>query len=529
MADLTSQELAAKLRGERFKPGGPEARRASDPIADTAMVVTLDELRPYELNPRVVRNPRFDDIKASIRERGLEVAPPITRRPGEAHFIIRNGGNTRLSILNELWQETKEQRFFRVSCLFRPWTARGEILALTGHLAENELRGELTFIERALGVEKLRELYSGESGEALTQKELSERLRQDGYPIGQSHISRMQDAIRHLLPSMPKILYGGLGKHQVERLIGLRRGAQRIFEGHAAKQPVAVDFDDLFHDVSAAFDLEPATFNVQRLQDELIGQIATLFGADYDALMLALVDAEAWQKSLLREPAGQPETTPAVAPTARQQTQPPQPASPAPAARPVQKAPRLPAIEERPAAPPTTERALLKPAGELRPAVPKKSHPQLLSDLWEIAPSLCEPQRLRECIGALGREIALEANIASSIEAIKEGIGFVCLRPKSGDPPPESDDIRARATLSLLSSLSSGYIPRQPAVDGACLADGLAPLLHGMVPNPRPPSTFTRLSDEGLLKLFRLIRLARRLVDLESGRPDHADTPCDGR
>lgn len=202
MADLTSQELAAKLRGERFKPGGPEVARASDPIANTAMVVTLDELRPYELNPRIVRNPRYDDIKASIRERGLEAPPPITRRPGEAHYIIHNGGNTRLSILRELWQETRDERFFRLSCLFRPWTARGEILALTGHLAENELRGELTFIERALGVDKLRELYEREAGGALTQKELSDRLRRDGYPIGQSHISRMQDAIRCLLPSM---------------------------------------------------------------------------------------------------------------------------------------------------------------------------------------------------------------------------------------------------------------------------------------------------------------------------------------
>lgn len=527
MADLTSQELAAKLRGERFKPVGPEALRASDPIADTTMVVTLDELRPYELNPRVVRNPRFDEIKASIRERGLEVAPPITRRPGEAHFIIRNGGNTRLSILNELWQETKEQRFFRISCLFRPWTERGEILALTGHLAENELRGELTFIERALGVEKLRELYGGESGEALTQKGLSERLRQDGYPISQSHISRMQDAIRHLLPSMPKILYGGLGKHQVERLLSLRRGAQRIFERHAAKQPVAVDFDALFHDVSAAFDLEPATFNVQRLQDELIGQIATLFGADYDALMLTLVDAEAWQQSLLREPAQQQETTPAVVPTARQQIQSPQPPSSAAAARPVQKAPRLAAIEERPA-PATTEGELPKPAGEPRPAVTRHSDPQFLSDLWDIAPSLREPQQLREHIGALGREIALEASVVSSIEAIEGGIGFVCHSHKSG-PQTEGDDIRARATLSLLSSLSSGYTPRRLAVDGVRLADGLAPLLQGMFANPRPQSTVTRLSDEGLIKLFRLIRLARRLVDLESGHTGHADTSRDHR
>ena len=103
------------------------------------------------------------EIKASIRERGLDAPPAITRRPGEAHYIIRNGGNTRLAILRELWSETKDERFFRIPCLFRPWPERGEIVALTGHLAENELRGGLTFIERALGVEKAREFYEQES------------------------------------------------------------------------------------------------------------------------------------------------------------------------------------------------------------------------------------------------------------------------------------------------------------------------------------------------------------------------------
>src|SRR3546814_4247422 len=83
-----------------------------------------------------------DLIKASIRERGLDAAPAITRRPGEDHYIIRNGGNTRLAILRELWSETKDEQFFRISCLFRPWPSRGEVVMLTGHLAENELRGD---------------------------------------------------------------------------------------------------------------------------------------------------------------------------------------------------------------------------------------------------------------------------------------------------------------------------------------------------------------------------------------------------
>lgn len=230
MAKLSTRDMASKLAGGGFDSSGQATDALADPVADTPMTVTLDELRPYELDPRMVRNPLYDEIKESIRERGLDAPPAITRRPGADHFIIRNGGNTRLAILRELWSETREERFFRISCLYRRWLDRGEIVALTGHLVENELHGGLSFIERALGVEKLRELYEEEDGKPVTQSELARRLRADGYPVLQPHISRMREAIEHLLPAIPSVLYGGLGRHQVEQLNSLRRSGRRSWE-----------------------------------------------------------------------------------------------------------------------------------------------------------------------------------------------------------------------------------------------------------------------------------------------------------
>ena len=300
MAELTPQDMAAKLLADRFEHSGPVADALSDPIADTPMTVTLDQLQPYDLNPRVTRNPRYDEIKASIRERGLDAPPAITRRPGETHYIIRNGGNTRLAILRELWSETKDERFFRISCLFRPWPERGEIIALTGHLAENELHGGLSFIERALGVEKARELYEQESGQTLTQSELARRLSADGYPIAQPHISRMQDAVRYLLPAIPSVLYGGLGRPQVERLTALRRASARIWEARGASKRLAVDFPSLFNDVLAVFDGDTDGFSIKRVQDELIGQMAELLEADYDSLTLEIGETETIRGRFMR-------------------------------------------------------------------------------------------------------------------------------------------------------------------------------------------------------------------------------------
>ena len=302
MAEMTSQDMAGKLLAAGFERSGPSATALSDPIADTPMVVTLDQLRPYDHDPRKKRNSAYDEIKASIRERGLDAAPAITRRPGDTHYIIRNGGNTRLAILRELWAETKDESFFRISCLFRPWPARGEIVALTGHLAENELRGGLTFIERALGVEKAREFYEEESGATLSQSELARRLVADGYPVQQSHISRMADAVRYLLPAIPTVLYGGLGRHQVERLSVMRKACERTWEYYAKGRSLQLDFDNFFQEVLSQFDTQADEFAPQRVQDELIGQMSELLGVNYDVLALDLTESENRYRVLVSDP-----------------------------------------------------------------------------------------------------------------------------------------------------------------------------------------------------------------------------------
>lgn len=257
------------------------------------MVITLNRLRPYEHNPRINRNPLFAEIKASIKSRGLEAPPPITRRPGEEHYIIRNGGNTRLAILNELWTETRDEQFFRIHCLFRPWPRRGDIVALTGHLAENDLHGELTFVERALGIEQAREFYEREAGQPVSQRELARLLAADGYPVSQPHISKMQDTVHYLLPAIPTVLYAGLGKPQIERLITLRRSAERTWVQHALRG--GIEFEALFTEVLSTFDGQPA-FSYERFQDELIHQMQQPLGKDYNWLKLDILEGRAPEK-----------------------------------------------------------------------------------------------------------------------------------------------------------------------------------------------------------------------------------------
>ncbi|HDU2445167.1 TPA: ParB family protein, partial [Klebsiella pneumoniae] len=488
--------------------------------------------------PRKKRNPAYEDIKASIRERGLDAAPAITRRPGEDHYIIRNGGNTRLAILRELWSETKDERFFRISCLFRPWPSRGEVVMLTGHLAENELRGGLTFIERALGVEKAREFYEQESGAALSQSELARRLAADGFPVQQSHISRMNDAVRYLLPAIPTVLYGGLGRHQVERLSVMRKACMLAWERYAKGRMLVQDFDDFFQEVLSQFDTQADEFAPQRVQDELIGQMSELLGIDYDVLALDLTESESRHRALVSDPT--PPSAPPALPEPGTMAHPPAasaPSAPTPAVTPGSRdreagsgADGSPAgspvaapgdlLQGHIVSPaPTTERLQSiqrMVADELGDALPDFSANVLqsipvqagglypISDVWHIDAGLDTPDRLRIHIAQFAREIAGEAGLDQCIEERADGVGFAC--HASAQPPSP----QGRAVLALLASLA-GQSFTDADLDGGQLASDLPALLHGQGDATR------RLSDTALVKLFRLLRLARRLLDLESG------------
>lgn len=561
MAEFTPQEMAGKLMADAFSRSGPTAQALSAPIVETPMVVTLDELRPYELDPRITRNPLYDEIKASIRERGLDAPPPITRRPGANHYIIRNGGNTRLAILRELWSETKDVRFFRIPCLFRPWPERGEIIALTGHLAENELHGGLTFIERALGVEKARELYEQEIGKPLSQSELARRLSADGYPIQQPHISRMQDTVRYLLPTIPNVLYNGLGRHQVEKLAVLRKAAELTWEKQASGKPLGIDFETLFHDVLAPFDALPADFSIRRVQDELVGQMAELLDADYNVLELDIDNTEHRQRAVSSPPPAV-EATPTIAipeagtvppppPSNRQDdaairfprttttdtaSSPAQPQEPdsGPNNRdrdantearlqghivsPVASTERLQAIQHLVAE--QSGESMLGFADNVLQAIPVQAGGLFpISDVWYIDPGLDSPDRLRIHIAQFAREIAEEADLTDHIEPLNVGIGFACQAPQQD---AGSTSMFGRTLLALLRALSVHYGAELSVFDhdDFRLDDGLGSLMLGT--DISDAAARHRLSDSGLVKFFRLVRLARRLWDLEAS-PDEID------
>lgn len=539
MKKPTQEEITDKLLLGPF-PQGQELEQVSDPLTDTPMQVTLEQLRPYEHNPRFIRNPLYNDIKTSIRERGLDQPPPITRRPGEQHFIIRNGGNTRLAILGELWQETRDEKFFRIHCLFRPWT--NEVAALLGHLAESDLHGQLTFIERALAIAKLKAMFEP-NGAALSQRELSKRLTAGGYPISQSHISRMLDTLEHLLPAIPHTLYAGLGKSQIERLISLRGQAERTWNRYPC---ATLTFTELWLDTLASFDAEPDTFDTELIQDELLERMGRALGQSYRMLALELMDtprpiqvsgivtdtAPAISQSTSTldhdsaavspsssgdsaSSANQPTADlPAAEITAALTTDERQAPIDAHVVAPASTTPRVQQIREQIAhevfgeALPDFEECAVT-------AIPVQAgglHP--VSDIWYIEQPLDTPAQLRMAIANLAREMAGYAGHADSVLKQEDGLGFALRVERLDLDTPRATGIHLLLTALLRAQDEVDWEDRKqlPSALFGQLLLGIYQL--PLANRPTQDVGLERLPDTLLIKLYRLIRLARRLIDL---------------
>jgi len=217
----------------------------------TAMLLQVDQIQPYERNPRHGKNPEYDRIKASIRANGLDQPLVITQRPGTTDYVVHSGGNTRLVALQELYAETGDDLFSQAQCLFKPWSCESDVLL--AHLRENDLRGALIFIDKAMAIFDIKQLLEDELEiEEISLRKLQMVLATGGYSLSPGLISRMGYAVNRLLPVIPQALNAGLGRPQIQRIRALDRAALQIWRKYALGDDES--FGDVFSTLCQRYD-----------------------------------------------------------------------------------------------------------------------------------------------------------------------------------------------------------------------------------------------------------------------------------
>jgi ParB family protein of integrating conjugative element (PFGI_1 class) len=250
----------------------------ADPPASMLIQVEIEAIQPYDLNPRRTENPEFfARLCESILAQGLDNPIPITRRPGEAHYRVAAGGNTRLKALQRLHEQSpNDERFAKVSCIFRPFTS--EIDLITAHLRENELRDSLLFIDHAHAIVALKRRLEEdpETGGALSDAAYERWLLRMGHKVSRRDIRRMEYAVTWLDEAIPVALRRGGGPRLIDIIGNLHRYYGDFWEDLEPEVRGATAFDPLFLNVLSAHDGE--TLPIELIKDSLNQRVQDVTG-----------------------------------------------------------------------------------------------------------------------------------------------------------------------------------------------------------------------------------------------------------
>ncbi len=119
-------------------------------------LVNINEIIQFEGNPRKYHDPdEYNSIKESIRACGVQHPIHIAKRPNQNKYVVAKGGNTRLQILKELYQETNDSKYLKIPAIFVNYLSEEAILI--DHITENDKRANPCFFDKAAGYAELRD------------------------------------------------------------------------------------------------------------------------------------------------------------------------------------------------------------------------------------------------------------------------------------------------------------------------------------------------------------------------------------
>jgi ParB family protein of integrating conjugative element (PFGI_1 class) len=178
--DLAKAVAAAGLANQTplGVAASPAAMLTAQELKSTIRL-TLDQVDFFERNPRHKRNQKYLEIKASIKARGLDHNLHVTRRPGSKRYLLSKGGRTRYSILRELWEETKDRKFYELDFIYEDY--KGEVDLLAGHLSENLNRDDMCFWDKAKGYVDMKQEIEQNLG-GLTYEQVIDQFKANGIP-----------------------------------------------------------------------------------------------------------------------------------------------------------------------------------------------------------------------------------------------------------------------------------------------------------------------------------------------------------
>jgi integrating conjugative element protein (TIGR03761 family) len=185
-------------------------------------------------------------------------------------------------------------------------------LGFAAHMIENELRGKMSLIDKALGLQALKVEIETESGAELSRNALVRKLAESGYTISKRHLIRFQYAAETLYPLIPTALRSGMGRPQVDALRALET-AFRAYWIDAGRDPDP--FQTIWKD--ALLMLDGPEFDVALARQGLESRLAGLLEHPVSRIRIAVDALLSGRRGSIEElEDGEPPSPPTVPGTA---------------------------------------------------------------------------------------------------------------------------------------------------------------------------------------------------------------------
>jgi ParB family protein of integrating conjugative element (PFGI_1 class) len=191
--------------------------------------ISCFEIEVFSLNQRRSMNPLYGEIKESILKKGVQNPLHIVFHPIQKKWVLSQGGQTRLLISRELYEETQDEMFLFPPVIQKPYTSDLELCI--NHLIENHLRGENTFLETAYAVMNIRNLMAQTSGEVPTQDALAVEMSLKGMPIRRQSITAIFYASEVLAPNITNSTFlEELSRKTIDSIRAIRKSLEPHIE-----------------------------------------------------------------------------------------------------------------------------------------------------------------------------------------------------------------------------------------------------------------------------------------------------------
>ncbi|KAB2319013.1 hypothetical protein F8A86_11710 [Betaproteobacteria bacterium SCN1] len=193
------RQLKIQLATESLNTPAPQsgiALKHDTEVDDSWASLPVTAINFYERNPRKANNDAYVELLESIRVNGILQPLTVTKRPGDGHYILFAGGNTRLQAIRQLWEETGDLKYRETRVIVKKW--RGESAVLLAHMAENTQRNDMTFWDRANGTLEIKRQLEEELQRNLTYREFESEIKKFGLQTDLRTLSMYRFAVEKL-------------------------------------------------------------------------------------------------------------------------------------------------------------------------------------------------------------------------------------------------------------------------------------------------------------------------------------------